>query len=200
MSIYAFTGTAESGKTTSSNMLRFILHWHDNISKEKKPTIDDYINLDIYEFVQSNYGSHNPYKILSFATPIKELVSKYTGINILELNHPCNKKVQIGNHTIREIMIIFGDMLKGFDSNILIQIMDFHMDDNSIIDDCRTIHEAKYIVSVGGKIIRIEKNEPNSDHETETDCLSKSFNCDYIIRNIGGYDELFNKLINIVYE
>jgi len=73
--------------------------------------------------------------------------------------------------------------------------------DNIIISDVRFINESKKIKELGGFLIKIKRNLEHDlvhgEHISEIELLS--IDSDYTIDNSGSFEELYNKLDNIIY-
>lgn len=154
----------------------------------------------IAEHLQNHYG----FKLLSFATPVKETVSRLFGIPMYILLDSV-KKTQVlseWNKTPRNILQIFGTecMRHHFGSdfwvNFMVRKIDWDNTRNIVIDDVRFQEEVDMVVRKGGQMIRVFRpNNPfviDITHESEQiDRLNYSA---LMIRNTGTTDALNAKI------
>ena len=170
MAIVGMSGHIGSGKSLTSEILHSIL-------KEEGITV----------------------AVKSFAQPIYKLVSDMTGLPISEIKSKKRKheSLSIGEitTTYRGLLQMIGDGLRDHgSSDIWINSM-FGVENQKaitdltwinswwIIDDLRYPNEAEKIKSLGGKLIRVERDESeNNSHRAETS-LDSWNDWDIVIKN-----------------
>lgn len=123
------------------------------------------------------------FKVISFANPLKEFYAKKYKISLKELYDPMGKEKH------REGLQKESDEIKKEDPYFLAKklFVDYHEEENLIIDDLRVIEELKMCLDYGVRIYKIEAektvrakrgwnyNPAVDDHFTETELdLSRS--------------------------
>jgi hypothetical protein len=149
MTIIAFAGRKQSGKTTSA------------------------------EFVSNLFGQLSNTKIYNFADPLKNLCIDILGLEYRQCYGSDEDKNQLVNCywdnkqlTAREVLQIVGtDMFRNMQnhvwSNATIRQILRDQPDIAIIADCRFPNEVTAIKNVGGIVIKLSRNPHHSEHTSE---------------------------------
>lgn len=128
-----------------------------------------------------------PVRHLSFASPVKQLVSMLLDVPVLELNEK-HRVHEPSGKTYREILQMFGtDWMRGLDENVWIRqaaktirtnqrVPDIHL---WVIDDVRFPNEIEFIRSMKGKVIYLYRGVGDDAHSSENSILS--YDCDFSI-------------------
>lgn len=113
--------------------------------------------------IAEHLAKHRGFTILSFATPVKEAVSKLFGIPMHVLLDPVKKNQMLPTwgKSARIIMQTFGTecMRNHFGTdfwvNFMVRKIDWHASYDIVIDDVRFQEEVDTIVGKGGQMIRV---------------------------------------------
>ena len=170
MKILALTGLAGSGKSTLATKLTNSAGWHRT----------------------------------RFATPIKYMISElleYQGVipelawQMVDGDLKETATTYLNNRTPRHAMQTLGSEWRDLiDRNLWTEVwknklIEFPPNSKIVVDDCRFLHEAEAVRSMGGKILRITR--PNilpGSHISETEMASIPI--DFEINNNGTPDQL----------
>lgn len=152
--------------------------------------------------VEFNLKMLSAYKVVAFATPIKEIIATMTGCDLDALEQQKFKdslttylKPDGVAYTYRELMQKIGDLYRQeFGENVFVdQLFHRHRGRNLIIADCRYKNELKAIEERGGVVIRVNRVLTNADsHSSETDLDAHSFK--YYINNDCSLEDLRGKV------
>lgn len=132
---------------------------------------------------------------LSFAQPIKEILSIITDKTVKELDENKNCKLKFEDKTVRDYYRLIADSFKKiFDENIWVRLLVKKIDKNKryIITDLRFKNEYGILLEKFNPVfIRIKRNVEEDNHisETSLDDLPDS-NFDFIINNTGNIENL----------
>lgn len=178
MKILALVGLAGSGKSTLAAALEFDRCW----------------------------------KRTRFAEPIKQMI--HTLLTYQDLDSQIATRmvdgdlkeiptIYLNNHSPRHAMQTLGSEWRDLiDRNLWTDIwkrslVGFPQNSKVVVDDCRFLHEAKVVRSIGGKILRITR--PNSlpgSHISETEMAS--IKSDFEIHNNGTPEDLLQTALRIL--
>lgn len=211
MSIIALTGYAGSGKDTVAKMIQYYYaHNHKNFNK-KSYTLENHLknpaDLDVY----------SGFQIKKFASKLKQICAiilncKEDDFENIEFKDSCHEILQgktvryllqyigteVGRNLNKDIWInsLFSEYKpKNLELNKTYSESDLP---NWIISDLRFINEAEAIKSRSGIIIKIERHQNKDEHLSETEL--NSIVADYILKNYGTIEELYNNLKTILNE
>ena len=132
---------------------------------------------------------------LSFAQPIKEILSIITDKTVKELDENKNCKLEFEDKTVRDYYRLIADSFKKiFDENIWVRLLVKKIDKNKryIITDLRFKNEYSILLEKFNPVfIRIKRSVEEDNHisETSLDDLPDS-NFDFIINNTGNIENL----------
>lgn len=146
------------------------------------------------------YGKHN-YRILSFASPIKDMVYALAGDFPIDkyVNELKETPIPFIRVSYRKLAATLGTEWgrRMIDPNIWVNILSSKIGaDNVVIPDVRFENEVDWIKNNGGIIIKIIRDtELVSDHVSEAGVDNSLV--DYIIENNGTIEDLYLKLDNV---
>lgn len=198
--IVGITGHKGSGKDTVACIWRYIYNLN------KRGFSYDYIisGVDYLPFINNSDKNSDPFRIVHFADPLREVVSIITGVSPEELQNPLTKDSEIlpdfkiceREVTARETLQYIGtDLFRNqVDKNVWVNAL-FHRIDpfnkDYIIPDVRFSNEIdairKYEDSIIIKMERISSFEDKHISETALDDYNTF---DYIIHNNGSFADL----------
>jgi len=144
----------------------------------------------VARIMQRKFG----YEILSFATPIKEML-KAMGLRDAELNDPVLKEIKLDEYgkSPREIMQLlgseFGRVMIADDIWVTALKRKIQPGTKVVIDDVRFENEARFIRDGGGAVVEVRRTrlDENADTHVSEAGISKDL-IDGIINNISCYE------------
>lgn len=192
----------------------------ENGNKIIRPGILDIYRRD-FDFVE--YAAHKLWphvKIYSFANTLKESIVEIFGISekLAFGNNECKNTltdipktnpdgVMVGYLTVRELLQDFGALCRKMKPSCWVDAclnrIERESPEYAIIDDCRYFNEIKKLKERGASIVKLNRSNFSSTHESELglDTIENSY-YDYIIDNQNfsmkeKNKEILNALINI---
>lgn len=199
--LIGISGKAGSGKNEVADMISYI-GWRDTTgSYHRFKEAQDIRNSFLKNADWDNAEMTLPY-IHSFADNLKKCLSVCTGIEYHQLNDRNVKSSKIPwlGISYRQLLQQFGEGIrttvnKNFWVNSL--LTQYDKSKNWIISDVRHIEEANAILDLGGTLIRVYRpglDTGNHISEIGLDCYN---NFNYIIKNNGTLEDLFNTVYNL---
>lgn len=217
--IIGFAGRKQVGKSTIAKMWQYLSSY--NVPEY----IDENVIEDFKLFCLRTESSN--WNINAFARAIKEMVSKMTGCDILDLDDEEFKNTYVSKDsktTYRQLLQIIGtDIGRNLiDPNIWVNILMKEYDNDMqamapieayeymfghaniweyapkwLITDVRFPNEIKAIKDRQGIVIKVLRDIDRDDHESE-EALNNYHDYDYVIRNFGDLKELMVSVSNIL--
>jgi len=148
---------------------------------------------------------------LSFAEPLKKACKLLFNLNEEQINGSEKEEIDLfWKISPRRIMQFVGteifrdkikELIPNIDSNFWIKLMEqqilkLNPNTNIVISDVRFLNEVEFIRKYNGIIVKINRNNEIDNHLSEME-INKIIP-DFIIDNIGTFDELNKKIENIV--
>jgi len=121
----------------------------------------------VARILERKYG----YEILSFATPIKEML-KAMGLRDAELNDPVLKEIKLDEYgkSPREIMQLlgteFGRVMIADDIWVTAMKRKIQPGTKVVIDDVRFENEARFIRDSGGSVLEVKRTKLDENSDT----------------------------------
>lgn len=139
------------------------------------------------------------FKVLSFATPIREMLIKANICTARELYEDKDKVIERFGVTGREMLQTLGSWGRALNIDFWVKVMENKLEDtpyDTIIDDCRYENEASMTSDRGGKLIYIKRScVENGVDLHSSEAHYKDLPHDEVITNDGTEIEFLDKLI-----
>ena len=144
------------------------------------------------------------WEIKGFATPLKQIVSILTGVNVYDMDSEKIKSSQLSNitgedwdnYTVRKFLQFVGTDLfrKQVHPDIWIRaaLRDYDKNTNWIMADVRFQNEVEAIKKLGGKVIKIQPRQKVKPEHTSEELNINYKNIDTVVYNFGSLEMLYN--------
>ena len=141
------------------------------------------------------------YEVKKFAGKLKEVASVLTGYPMWAWEDEEYKNRQLGstfnNWSLRELLQYLGTEIfrNNLNNDIWVNLLfdSYSQGDKWIITDVRFPNELKAIQDRGGIIIKMERKTTDSLDTHISEAFSEKFEYDYVVKNDGQEEELFDK-------